>query len=320
MVSSPAIRTQDLSLHYGSTIGLDGLSLEVERGEVFGLLGPNGAGKTTAIRILLNLIRPQRGNAYLLGISAADPAARSHVGYLPGDLFLDPRMTGSQLLRFLGNLRTSESASAEEPCRLLGLSGRDLERRIREYSRGMKQKLGLAIAFRNRPELLVLDEPTSALDPMTREVVFHLMQEARDRGAAIFQSSHVLSEVDRTCDRVGVLRNGRLVALMTIAEARAVASREMAVVFQREPSLAELREGGMELVRRARDRLILRVAGDLPLALRTLGSYSILHMEFPEPRLEEAFQDLYQGGRTHFVPHSDSDGQGERGAPGEEEP
>ena len=297
MASPPVIRTRDLTRFYGSTVGVEGLSLEVNPGEIFGFLGPNGAGKTTTIRLLLDLIRPTRGESLLFGRPSRDPSVRSRVGYLPGELSLDGRMTGNQTLAFLSSLN---GGRYEPPSRLkelsdrLGLSAADLNRRAREYSRGMKQKLGLVSAFQHQPDLLILDEPTTGLDPLVREVVFQLMAEVREKGVTVFHSSHVLSEVDRTCDRVGVLRDGGLVALLTVAEARKASARSMVVDFEEEPPLEAIRSAGLEIESIEGQRVVLRVAGNLGPLLKLLADHSIQYLSFPEPSLEEAFNAFYR--------------------------
>jgi ABC-2 type transport system ATP-binding protein len=299
-VSDPVIRTTGLTHFYGSTVGIQELDLEILPGEVFGFLGPNGAGKTTTIRLLLDLIRPTRGAAFLFGVPASHATVRHRVGYLPGELALDGRMSGSQTLRFLSELNGGArepdlTARREALCHRLGLTGEDLGRRVREYSRGMKQKLGLVAAFQHEPELLILDEPTTGLDPLVREMVFKLMTEARDSGATVFHSSHVLSEVDRTCDRVAILRSGRLVALLSVHESRQASTRRMSVEFLDSPPLAALEAAGATVDRRSGNRLELQVPGEIQPLLRILAEHAVLHLTFPEPNLEEAFNSFYQG-------------------------
>ncbi len=298
---SPVIRTRGLTRHYGPTVGVEGLDLEIRPGEIFGFLGPNGAGKTTTIRLLLDLIRPTRGQAFLFGVPSPDHRVRSRVGYLPGDLSLDGRMSGRQVLTFLSRLdghpRDEVFGRGQgELLDRLGLPERDLKRKVRDYSRGMKQKLGLVSVFQHRPRLLILDEPTTGLDPLVREVVFRLMAEAREEGATIFHSSHVLSEVDRTCDRVGVLRQGRLVALLTVAEARKAALRRMVVEFRKDPPVEALAGCGARVVSTRGSRVELLVSGRLPELLRVLADHPVEQMSFPEPNLEEAFNAHYRGG------------------------
>ncbi len=299
-VPNPVIRTMGLTHFYGSTVGIQELDLEILPGEVFGFLGPNGAGKTTTIRLLLDLIRPTRGAAFLFGVPTSDANVRHRVGYLPGELALDGRMSGTQTLLFLSRLNGGEGqprlrARRGELCRRLGLTREDLGRRVREYSRGMKQKLGLVAAFQHEPELLILDEPTTGLDPLVREVVFQLMTEARDSGATVFHSSHVLSEVDRTCDRVAILRSGRLVALLSVHESRQASTRRMSVEFLDSPPLEALKGAGATVEQRSGNRLELRVPGEIQPLLRILAANTVLHLTFPEPSLEEAFNSFYQG-------------------------
>ena len=297
-MAEPAIATFGLTRHYGATVGIADLDLVVERGEVFGFLGPNGAGKTTTIRLLLDLIRPTHGRALVLGQPTSDPAIRARIGYLPGELVLDGGMSGADHLRFLDALLPGSPNHADRRamlCHRLGLSARDLRRKIREYSRGMKQKLGLVSAFQHAPELLVLDEPTEGLDPLVREVIFDLMAEAKAGGATVFHSSHVLSEVDRTCDRVAVLRRGRLVGLMRVEEVRHAAVRRMVVEFADEVPLDALALPGVEIVERAGQHVILRVTGTPQSLLELIAQHSVRYMAFPESSLEEAFTSFYQG-------------------------
>jgi ABC-2 type transport system ATP-binding protein len=300
MTTPPLIQVRDLTRYYGSTVGVDGLNLKIQAGEVFGFLGPNGAGKTTTIRLLLDLIRPTRGEAFLFGLPSRDSSLRSRVGYLPGELSLDGRMTGQATLDFLFSLNglpvTEElRARGRELCERMGLSDGDLGRKVREYSRGMKQKLGLVASFQHQPDLLILDEPTTGLDPLVREVVFQLMAETRDRGATVFHSSHVLTEVDRTCDRVGVLRDGRLVALFSVEEARHAAVRRMVVDFLEDPPLEEIRASGLEMEEVLGKRVVFRVAAELGPLLQLLANHPVYHLSFPEPNLEDAFDSLYRG-------------------------
>jgi ABC-2 type transport system ATP-binding protein len=298
----PVIRTLGLTRFYGRTMGIEEIDLEIHPGEIFGFLGPNGAGKTTTIRLLLDLIRPTRGQAFLFGVPAGDPSIRRRIGYLPGELSLDGRMTGAETLRLLSTLNGGHPGNpSPEKRRLfladrLGLTPGDLGRRVREYSRGMKQKVGLVAAFQHEPDLLILDEPTTGLDPLVREVVFRLMVEAKDEGATVFHSSHVLSEVDRTCDRVAVLRGGRLVTLLSVHESRQASTRRMAVEFRDPPPMEALAAVGATLERRSGNRLELRVPGEIQPLLAILAQHPVLHLAFPEPSLEEAFNSYYRGG------------------------
>lgn len=297
MAAGPVIQCRDLTRYYGVTVGVEGLDLNVEAGEVFGFLGPNGSGKTTTIRLLLDLIRPSRGEALLFGEPSSSPLTHARIGYLPGELSLDGRMTGGQTLHFLASLggrkRGETETSRSDLCARLGLSSEDLKRRVREYSRGMKQKLGLVSAFEHRPDLLILDEPTTGLDPLVREVVFQLMTETKKRGATVFHSSHILSEVDRTCSRVGVLRRGRLVSLLTVEDVREASVRKMEVHFSENPPLEELSQSGVEVASVQGQRVDLLVSGPIADLLTVLARHRVRHLSFPESGLEEAFKALY---------------------------
>ncbi|MGW8265063.1 MAG: ABC transporter ATP-binding protein [Longimicrobiales bacterium] len=299
---TPVIRAVGLTRFYGRTVGIEELDLEIRRGEIFGFLGPNGSGKTTTIRLLLDLIRPTRGQAFLFGVPAGTPSVRRRVGYLPGELSLDGRMTGAETLRFLSALSGLRPVDRSTEARRtllanrLGLTSRDLARRVREYSRGMKQKIGLLAAFQHRPDLLILDEPTTGLDPLVREVVFQLMAETREEGATVFHSSHVLSEVDRTCDRVGVLRGGRLATVLSVHESRQASTRRMEVEFRDSPPVEALTAAGAAVERRSGNRLELLVPGEIQPILVILARHPVLHLTFPEPSLEEAFNRYYEDG------------------------
>ena len=301
MGTLPVIETRGLTKHYGETRGLVGLDLRIDPGEVFGFLGPNGAGKTTAIRLLLDLIRPTLGEARLFGQATTDPAVRARVGYLPGELVLDELLTGERTLEFLDSLHAAGQPPVApgrraEICERFGLSGDDLARQVRDYSRGMKQKLGLAAALQHDPELLILDEPTTALDPLVREAVFDFLIEAGRAGRTVFHSSHVLSEVDRTCTRVGIVRDGRLLEVMRVDDIRNASVRRMVVRFDGPAPVAELALPGVELVEHVDSQVVLRVGGELDPLLRVLARHSVRHLSFPEPSLEEAFIGLYRNG------------------------
>ncbi|NIM50525.1 MAG: ATP-binding cassette domain-containing protein [Gemmatimonadales bacterium] len=303
--NTPVIEARDLTKYYGDTVGVEGLDFTVEPGEVFGFLGPNGAGKTTTIRLLLDLIRPTRGEARLLGRSTQDPAVRCSVGYLPGELSLDERLTGRRMLEYLDALRPRGTPPADprrraEVCERLQLTAADLERVIRDDSRGTKQKIGLASALQHDPDLLILDEPTTGLDPLVREAVFELLTEAGRAGRTVFHSSHVLSEVDRTCTRVGILREGRLVAVERIDDMRKTLVRKMVVQFDGPVPVAELDLPGVEVTLEGAGHAELRVAGELDPLLRVLARHAIRNLAFPEPNLEDAFVRYYRtdaGGR-----------------------
>jgi beta-exotoxin I transport system ATP-binding protein len=231
VADAPAIETQGLSKTYSGRVrALDGLDLRVERGEVFGYLGPNGAGKSTSIRLLLGLIHPTAGRASLLGVDVRRRSADAlrRVGYLPGDLRLADRLTGREQLDSLARLRRVGTPLRDTLCARFGVV---VDRPIRELSKGNRQKLGLVQAFMHRPELLVLDEPTSGLDPLLQEEFRALLRETAADGRTVFLSSHSLDEVQHAGDRVGIIRNGRLLDVDSVAALRARALRHVTIVF-----------------------------------------------------------------------------------------
>ena len=231
-----AIRTEGLTKYYGAVVGVEELSLDVARGEVFGFLGANGAGKTTTIRLLLDLLRPARGRALVLGIDCHRDSlrARLQIGYLPGELPIYRDLTAAAYLQYLARLDSRPVAPdyLRHLLRRFEVSEIDAARPLREQSHGMKQKIGIIQALMTRPPLVILDEPTAGLDPLMVQAFRETLAELRQRGdTTVFLSSHVLTEVETTCDRIGLIRGGRIVTSGTIAELKATASRRVTVTF-----------------------------------------------------------------------------------------
>ena len=246
---SEVIATRGLTKRYGPRVGVEEVSLAVPRGSVFGFIGPNGAGKTTTIRLLLGFLRANAGTASVFGLDCWRDSHRikRDVGYLPGDLRLAPWMTATSALRIVGAARGSDLTPAGQA--LTGRFDLDPGVRVRSMSRGMRQKLGLILALSHEPNLLVLDEPTSALDPVTQERLYDYLAERSARGVTVFFSSHVLSEVEGLCDRVAIVRAGRIVVDDTLADLKARARRVVTLSWEREPdrgsapSFLTLRDG-----------------------------------------------------------------------------
>lgn len=207
-----AIETRDLTVRYPHDVGIEGITLAVERGERFGFLGKNGAGKTTTIRVLLDLLRPDRGSAALLGVDVrrGGRELRRRVGYLPGDLALPERLTGAQALNLFAALQGVAPLRRDAVLDRLGFPRAALARPVRGYSTGMRQMIGIAIAMQHAPELLILDEPTSGLDPVVRDAFLELVRDCPAQGQTVLLSSHVLDEVERCADRVAIVHRGRL--------------------------------------------------------------------------------------------------------------
>jgi ABC-2 type transport system ATP-binding protein len=239
----PAIETERLTKLYGAARGIEDVTLAVEPGEVFGFLGPNGAGKTTTIRTLLDLLHPSSGSARIFGLDSRrdSVAIRARLGNLPGDFGYGKRSSGREALVLLARLRgVSDLARAEELARRFRA---DLERPLGQLSRGNRQKVGLILAVFHRPELLILDEPTGGLDPLMQEEFLALVREERERGCAVFLSSHELDEVERVCDRVGIIRGGRLIAVERVADllGKTTQRRRVEVEFAEPADLEDVR-------------------------------------------------------------------------------
>jgi len=297
---SAAISIRGLTKRYGRLIAVDHLDLEVLRGEVFGFLGLNGAGKTTTIRILLDLLRPTSGNAALFGHDCQSDGlrARSNVGYLPGEMGIYSDLTGRELLSFLGRVGGA-SISREHRHMLIErfeLTDRDLSRKLREYSTGMKRKLGLIQAFQADPLLLILDEPTEGLDPLMQESFYELLADARNRGRTVFMSSHVLPEVERVCDRIAMLRKGEVVLLSSVDAARKLESRLVRVAFQRELSIPAQLPDGYEMVEAKPCAWVLRVTGPLGSLPSFLAAFPVVDLAIEEARLEDVLVNYYRDG------------------------
>jgi ABC-2 type transport system ATP-binding protein len=298
--SSAAISISGLTKRYGKLIAIDHLDLEVTRGEIFGFLGLNGAGKTTTIRILLDLLRPTSGNAAVFGHDCQSDSlkARSAVGYLPGEMGIYSDLTGHELLVFLERIG-GETVSREHRNNLterFELSDRDLSRKLREYSTGMKRKLGLIQAFQAEPQLLILDEPTEGLDPLMQESFYELLADVRNRGRTVFMSSHVLPEVERVCDRIAVLRKGEVVLLSSVEDARKLASRRVRVAFQQDVAVPATLPQGYELIDAKPRTWIFRVTGQLGSLPSFLVAYPVTDLAVEEARLEDVLVKYYRDG------------------------
>ncbi|HKF19505.1 MAG TPA: ABC transporter ATP-binding protein [Candidatus Dormibacteraeota bacterium] len=290
-----ALRTEGLSKDYGQGRGLFDLDLEVAAGEVFGYLGPNGAGKTTTIRLLMDMIRPTRGRAEVFGVDcqARSVEVKRLVGYLPGELPQFGGLRGREVVSYVAGLRGGvDSRRIKTLAERLDL---DLGRRFREYSRGNKQKLGLVLALMHDPRLLILDEPTSGLDPLNQQEFHRMVDEARDRGATVFLSSHVLSEVEQICQRVAIIREGHLVQIAKLDELHHIRYHHVEVDFAGNVPLDAVRAAaGVEQVSVQGQRLTCAVRGSFRPLLAALERAEVLNMVSHEPTLEEIFLAYYR--------------------------
>jgi ABC-2 type transport system ATP-binding protein len=291
------IETERLTKSYGSSRGIEDVTIAVEAGEVFGFLGPNGAGKTTTIRTLLDLLHPTSGRARIFGLDSHrdSVAIRARLGNLPGDFGFGKASTGREALALLARLRGVDGSGRAEA--LARRFRADLDRPLGQLSRGNRQKVGLILATFHSPELLILDEPTSGLDPLMQEEFLDLVAEERERGCAVFLSSHELDEVERVCDRVGIVRDGRLIAVERIDELLGKAKRRVSLELAGSPDLGELRAlPGVSDLEAHDGRVSFRVAGDLDAAVKAIARQHLVDIEIAHPTLEEVFLTYYEEG------------------------
>ena len=298
MNHSKAIEVKDLVKFYGKVRALSGVNLEVKRGEIYGFLGPNGAGKTTTIRCMLDLIRPQGGSISVLGLNPkAEPEViKARVGYLPGELHMDENMTAKQIFRFFNHLRGNRSdwEFIEELSERLKL---ELKIPIKNFSKGNKQKVGIVVALMHRPELLLLDEPTGSLDPLMQQEVLRILIEARDNGATVFMSSHIISEVQAIADRVAIIRKGIIVEVVETTALLKRSMRQVRIRFQQPTEAEEIYNlPGVELI--AKDDSMgvsLKFEGEMDALIKTVAKYPVNDFETERASLEEIFLAYYEG-------------------------
>jgi ABC-2 type transport system ATP-binding protein len=293
------IQTEKLTKSYGSHRGIIDIDLEVVEGEAFGFLGPNGAGKTTTIRVLLDHIRPTAGRATVFGIETTiDPVAiHRRIGYLPGEFTLYDKLTGGQTIEYFANLRGGVDPLYQQD--LIARLDVDPSRRFKEYSKGNKQKIGLIVALQHRPDLLILDEPTSGLDPLVQQTFYEVIREAKAEGRTIFLSSHILSEVEKTADRVAIVRDGLLVKIDRVEALRDLAHHQVELRFAGDaPVGAFAALPGVSDVKADDNILRMRVSGSITPIVREAANYDLLDFVSREPSLEETFLAQYGRGTT----------------------
>ena len=292
------IEVEGLTKSYGSKRGIINVSFHVEEGEVFGFLGPNGAGKTTTIRLLMALLRADAGTARIAGLDSWQQSVeiKRLTGYLPGEPSLDPGLTGGQILEYFGNLRGGvDQAYLKQLIKRLDL---DPSRKFRQYSSGNKRKVVLIQAFMHRPRLLILDEPTNGLDPLNQQEFGRMVKEVRDEGRTIFLSSHILSEVEQNCTRVGIIREGRLVRIGGVTELKDIKRHEITITFaQAVPAEAFKTLDGVVQVETLADRHTLRLTmqGEADAVIKAAAQYSVVTLTSHEPSLEDIFLRYYEG-------------------------
>lgn len=295
-MSGPAIETKGLTVYYGRHRGVVDLDLTVHEGEVFGFLGPNGAGKTTTQRVLLDIIRPYQGTAHIFGLDCQQQGVtiRQQVGYIPGELAL-PSMKASAYLDMLAAVRGNHTDPAyrQAVCARLNL---DTSRKMREYSRGNKQKVGVVAAFMSKPNLLILDEPTSGLDPLVQQTVLELVREAKEDGRTVFFSSHILSEVQAVCDRVGIIRDGQLIKVEKVSDLLARRLHRLRLQFREPIAVEMLQVDGITILEHNGAQVLLEVQANLDKFMMQVAPCGIIDIKTVELSLEEVFLAYYGGG------------------------
>lgn len=299
---NPAIVTKKLTKRYvGSpTFALKDLSISVSKGEVYGFLGPNGAGKSTTIRALLNIIQPTSGSAEILGLDIVKDSVkiRRSVGYLSGDFVAYPKMTGRQFLNYMGELQPLKRKSyISELAKTFNVN---LNKKLGDMSKGNRQKVGVIQAFMHEPDILILDEPTSGLDPLMQEAFYDLVHKFKEKGATLFVSSHNLAEVQKMCDRVGFIRDGKLFTEKVISDLALAAAQTFDITFKDKPPIAELRRiKGVKLSEHANNSITLHWQGSLSPLFVILAKNQVKGFSSRELNLEQEFMRFYEkGGRT----------------------
>jgi len=292
-----AIETEGLTKYYGRSRGIVDVDLEVNEGEIFGFIGPNGAGKTTTIRLLLNFIFPTRGSARVLGLDAVNDSRkiRDLIGYLPGEAGYYDDMTVDEFLRYCARFYPGE-ATSERMDRLIDLFEVERGRRIYSLSQGNKKKVGVIQALLHRPRLLILDEPTNGLDPLMQKRFFDLLREERENGVTVFFSSHILDEVQRLCDRVAIIREGRIVEVEDVEQLRNKQFRTVRVAF-RDDSVPRLDVPGIVHRDESEGAVRLLFNGDVNHLVRALAQHDLRGLWLEEPTLEEVFMHYYEDDR-----------------------
>jgi ABC-2 type transport system ATP-binding protein len=283
------IETKNLTKYYGEVKGVENLTFSVKKGEIFGFLGPNGAGKTTTIRTLLGYLNKTSGEAYIFGRNIDDEIVdiKKEVGYIPGDLNIYGHLTGKQLLDFFSSLRHREMILLDE---LLKIFNIPLERKIKGYSKGMKQMLGIIQAFMDDPEIVIMDEPTSGLDPLLQQKFYDFLRKQKTKGKTMFLSSHILSEVDKICDRIGIIKEGELVALENVDKLKSKSGKKIKLKIKEKPEKfkgpkdMKIHDGWIEFV----------TTDNIDIWIKEFSKYTIIDLDINDFSLEDIFIHYYE--------------------------
>jgi len=290
-MAEAVIKLRDVTKFYGNHRGIDGVNLTVEPNEIFGFLGPNGAGKTTTIRCIMDFIRPSKGTVKVFGHDMQTNAvyAKAKIGFLPADTMLYPQWTGQQHSEFYGRMRGPADIS-----KLANRLDLDLNVQVRHLSSGNKQKLALALALLGTPKLLIMDEPTKALDPLLQQEIYNILHEYKRAGGTVFVSSHNLPEVEKICDRVGVIKDGAIVASETIQTIRALSQHIITISTASKINLNDFRLPDSELLHHSDKHIMLKVHGDINPIIQAASRYKLKDLEVAHANLEDIFMEYYK--------------------------
>ncbi len=286
------VHTTNLTKFYGKIKGIEDVDITVNQGEIFGFLGPNGAGKTTTIRLLLNLITPTRGKAEIFGLDTQKDslAIKSRIGYIPGDLSLYDSFSGKDFLEFISSLRTKESLMTQTLCERFHVT---LDRKIKGYSKGMKQKIGIVQAFMHDPELVIMDEPTLGLDPLMQKEFYTFLKEEKQKGKTFFMSSHILGEIEKVCDRVGIIKNGSIAAVENVENLKKKSGKHMEVTFATPVTEKDLSIPEISSISIEGTTAHLRVMGNMDTVIKHLSHFEITDLVSRELSIEDIFMHYY---------------------------
>ena len=290
----PVIVIDNLYKSYGKVQAVKGISMRVEQGEIFGFLGPNGAGKTTTIRCMLDVIRPTSGTLRVLGLDAQRDKMELHqrIGYLPGDVRLPGQMTGKQIIDYFSRLQGLTPVLLDD---LVARFDVEMKRPLKSYSKGMRQKIGVVLAFMCDPQVLILDEPTSGLDPLLQRTFNEFLLQEQARGKTIFMSSHIMSDVEKVCQRVAVIRQGEIVTIEEVEKLRQKAGQRVTVEFSDAVSADEVaRMPGVSNVTRNNSAYHFNISGSMDALIKALSRHEVLRLQAEEAPLEEVFLKFYE--------------------------
>lgn len=290
------IEVNNLTKKFGDFYSVQNVDLQIEKGEVFGFLGPNGAGKSTTIRHLMGFLQPTEGQCFIKGLDCRQSTAeiQKFVGYLPGEIAFIDKMTGQQFIKFIAQMRgLNDLTRANELMQFFELNANGL---IKKMSKGMKQKLGLICTFMHNPEIVILDEPTSGLDPLIQTKFIDFILAEKEKGTTVFMSSHMIEEIEKTCDRVAILNAGKIVATETIADLKKQKSKKFLIDFQSEQELSRFLGEQLKIEQISPTQAIIKVQGNVQTMLHTLADYKINDLDIISQSLEDIFMHYYESG------------------------